>query len=86
MIRTYRDEDLHELIDVWYQASLLAHPFLDEAFFALERKRIEEIYMPLAETWVYVNDANVVGFISLIENIEGPFPDQSNSCRNQWSK
>lgn len=66
MIRTYRDEDLKTLLDVWYRASLIAHPFLHEDFLRKEFKAIEEIYIPMAETWVYEQENRVVGFIALI--------------------
>ena len=67
MIRTYQDRDLDELLEVWYQASLLTHPFLDETFLSQERENIAAVYMPMAETWVYVREGNVVGFIALID-------------------
>ena len=71
MIRAYQDRDLDELLEVWYQASLLAHPFLDETFLSQERENIAAVYMPMAETWVYVREGNVVGFIALIDNEVG---------------
>ena len=76
MIRPYRDTDLGELLEAWYSASLLAHPFLDEAFFQQERKTIQEVHLPKAKTWVYQHDGVVVGFIALIGNeVGGIFVD-----------
>ena len=66
MIRTYRDADMKELLDVWYRASLIAHPFLHKDFLEKEMKAIEEVYTPMAETWVYEQAGRVVGFIALI--------------------
>lgn len=66
MIRPYQDHDLAELLDVWYTASVLAHPFLDDEFLHNERKAIADVYLPMAETWVFVSEAKVVGFIALI--------------------
>lgn len=71
MIRAYQDRDLGGVLEVWYQASLLAHPFLDEAFLSQERENIQTIYLPMAETWVYVQAGRVVGFIALIGNEVG---------------
>lgn len=71
MIRKYEEKDLDELLDVWYRASLVAHSFLSDGFFEQERKNIREIYMDMAETWVYEEGGRVVGFISLIENEVG---------------
>ena len=56
MIRPYRDTDLNELLDAWYSASLLGHPFLDDTFFQQERINIRDVYLPKAETWVFEED------------------------------
>lgn len=71
MIRKYAPKDLNALLDAWYNASHIAHHFLDEAFFQKERKNIPEVYLPVAETYVYESDGTVVGFIALIENEVG---------------
>ena len=56
---------------MWAQASTLAHPFLSEEFLELERHNIPNVYLPKAETWVWVADGRVVGFISLLGNEVG---------------
>ena len=78
MIRPYKATDLSELLEAWYSASLLGHPFLDEAFFQQERSRIREVYLPNAETWVFEQDGAVVGFIALIGNEVGALFVDSN--------
>ena len=78
MIRPYRETDLGELLEAWYSASLVGHPFLDEEFFRRERNRIREVYLPKAETWVFEQDGVVVGFISLIGNEVGAIFVDSN--------
>ena len=76
MIRRYKDKDLSQLLDSWYSASQVAHPFLDERFLAQERREIAETYLPNSETWVYELDGRVVGFISLVGNeVGGIFVD-----------
>lgn len=71
MIRRYTDEDLGQLLDVWYRASLIAHSFLSENFFETERRQIADQWLPLAETTIYETDGRVVGFLSLIGNEVG---------------
>ena len=66
MIREYQNQDLDDLLDVWYRASLVAHPFFDDAFLNQERRSIAEIHLPAAETYVYLEDGRVVGFIALM--------------------
>lgn len=71
MIRGYQHRDLNELLEVWHQASLIAHPFLDDTFLRQERENIAKVYIPMSETWVYITNARLVGFISLIDNEVG---------------
>jgi putative acetyltransferase len=71
MIRKYRPADRDDVLNVWAQASALAHPFLSKAFLAGERQMIPNVYLPNADTWVWEADGRVVGFISLIGNEVG---------------
>jgi len=71
MIRPYRNEDLEKLTDAWYAASQMAHPFLPQEFFDVERHNIADIYIPMADTFVYELDGRVVGFIAMIKNEVG---------------
>ena len=71
MIRPYATRDLDELLDAWEQASRLAHPFLDDVFFRRERKAIVDVYLPMTETWVYLVEERVVGFIALLDQEVG---------------
>lgn len=71
MIREYCESDLSDLLDAWHEASQVAHPFLDQAFLASERRNIPELYLPNAETWVYEHAGQVVGFIAMIGNEVG---------------
>jgi len=71
MIRKYEDKDLEGMLDVWYQASLVAHSFLTEEFFEQERRNIRDIYLDRSETWIYEDEGRVVGFMSLNGNEVG---------------
>ena len=68
MIRPYTADDLDSVLDVWYQASLVAHLFLTEEFLTQERQQIAEHWLPMARTTVYETDGRVVGFLALIGN------------------
>ncbi|MCA9919381.1 MAG: GNAT family N-acetyltransferase [Anaerolineales bacterium] len=71
MIRKYQAEDLEIVLDIWYQASLVAHGFLTAEFLQEERVKLKEVFLPQSETWVYELDGDVVGFLSLVENEVG---------------
>ena len=70
-IRPYHQSDLTDVLIAWDAASRLAHPFLNEQFLIQERKNIQDLYLPNADTWVAEVDDTVVGFISLVGNEVG---------------
>ena len=71
MIRKYDTDDLVELLDVWYDAAQIAHPFWTSDAFEQERSNISQEFLPIAETWVFERDGRVVGFIALLDNEVG---------------
>jgi putative acetyltransferase len=81
-VREYDDADIDRVLECWYQASLVAHPFLDEEFLASERRLIAEQFLPAAEVTVAIADGQVVGFLSLVDHeVGGIFvhPDHQGS-------
>ena len=72
MIRPYiAATDLKPLSAIWFEASLLAHPFIGAERLAEQRSLIETEYMPKAETSVACLDGVPVGFISLLGTFIG---------------
>ena len=71
VIRKYNTHDLAELMDVWHDASQIAHPFWTSEMFDRERRDICQKFLPIAETWVFEAEGRVVGFIALLENEVG---------------
>ncbi|KKJ76864.1 hypothetical protein WH95_10565 [Kiloniella litopenaei] len=68
MIRKYEIADTAELIKIWFEANKVGHPFLSDEFVTQVAKDMPDIYLPNAETWVWIIDQNPVGFISLLED------------------
>ena len=71
VIRPYREADIEAMLEAWYEASLLAHPFLPAEFLADEAIRIRDVFLPRSQAWVYEVDGRVWGFISLLGNEVG---------------
>lgn len=69
MIRVYREKDLEDMVRIWYDASVIAHPFVPASFWASYRPAMKKEYLPLAENYVYEQDGEVAGFISLAGEI-----------------
>ena len=68
MIRKREEKHNNEIINVWYEASSLAHPFLEADFVEKAKKDLRDIYIPNTETWVYEDNNAVIGFISMLGN------------------
>ena len=63
--------DLKRLSNIWFEASLKAHPFIGERRLIEQRGLIEGEYLPKAETSVACLDGEAVGFISLLGSFIG---------------
>ncbi len=68
MIRKRAEKDNDEIMNVWYEASSLAHSFLEDDFVEKAKKDLRDIYIPNTETWVYEENNTVIGFISMAGN------------------
>ncbi len=87
MIRKHKEQDLEQIIDVWYQSSSLAHPFLSPSFVEKVKSDMTNIYIPGSETWVYEIDNTIVGFISMLDNeIGGLFVLPNNLSKGIGTK
>ncbi len=87
MIRKHKEKDLEDIINIWCQASTLAHPFLDSTYVKKVEKDMRNIYIPNSETWVYEKNNSVIGFISMIENeIGGLFVLPNNHSKGIGTK
>lgn len=71
IIRKREDKDNHVIMNIWHQASSLAHPFLEADFLEKVKNDLRYIYIPNTETWVFEDNNSVIGFISMIDNVIG---------------
>ena len=60
MIRKHIAQDIDQIINVWYQASSIAHPFLEIKFVEKVKSDMEKIYIPNSETWVYEVNSKIL--------------------------
>jgi len=67
-IRLYNEKELHKLINIWYEGSLIAHDFIDQNYWKSQRKAMKEKYLPMAKTYVLGNSQEIVGFISMVDD------------------
>jgi putative acetyltransferase len=72
-VRPSRPEEASALYELWHDAVVATHTFVDAddlAYFADEVRA----YLPTAELWVAVQDANIAGFMALTDaNVDALF-------------
>lgn len=72
VIRPYdRAADTEILSSIWFDASMIAHPFIGRRRLLEQRRLIETEYLPKAETWVACHSGHAIGFISLLDSFIG---------------
>jgi len=65
MIRNFEYSDMEHVLDIWLEASIKAHDFIDKDFWKSNVSDMRDKYLPSAETYVYVEEGVVRGFCSL---------------------
>lgn len=65
VLRPATPADFPALSAIWLEASLRAHGFLGAARLRGQRRHIEEVHLPQAETWI-AGDPDPLGFVSLV--------------------
>ena len=81
MIRKFQQSDLDSVINIWLEASIIAHNFIDKKFWKSKVNDMRNTYIPSSETYIY-DDGEVKGFISLFnDTIAALFvtPDEQGS-------
>lgn len=70
MIRKYKKEDLERIVDIWLEASIIAHNFIPKTYWEDNVSNMRDIYIPASDTYVFLSEepSEVKGFISLIDN------------------
>jgi putative acetyltransferase len=66
MIRRAADKDTRAILEIWLDASRLAHGFIPYEFWLARVGEMENVYLPNSETYVWEIDGEVAAFISLV--------------------
>lgn len=68
MIRKLGDKDTNKIMNIWLNSTIKAHDFIDKNYWENRYNTVENIYIPMSETFVYEEDNCIKGFISIINN------------------
>ncbi len=67
-IRLGTKDDWAILADIWLRVSLKAHDFVDASYWMSRRDELEVKYLPLSQTYVCIDDEEIIGFISMVDD------------------
>lgn len=67
MIRKFKEEDTVKVMTIWTKGNFQAHDFIDKDYWLLNFNRVKDEYLKKSETYVYCEDEEIKGFISLLE-------------------
>ncbi|WP_339532500.1 GNAT family N-acetyltransferase [Pseudomonas mucidolens] len=63
--RPFTQQDMDRVLDIWLDASLQAHDFIEPAFWLHHVEDMRNLYIPASQTFVLERESRVVGFCSL---------------------
>lgn len=68
MIRKFKESDTKKVMTIWTKGNFYAHDFIDKDYWLLNFNRVKDEYLMKSETYVYVENDEIKGFISLLNN------------------
>jgi putative acetyltransferase len=68
MIRKLEDKDIDTIMDIWLESTIKAHAFIDEKYWNENYLTVKDVYIPMANTFVYEDIEGIKGFISIMNN------------------
>lgn len=68
MIRKFRECDTTKVMTIWTKGNFYAHDFIDKDYWLLNFNKVKDEYLMKSDTYVYVENGEIKGFISALEN------------------
>ncbi|WP_040214588.1 N-acetyltransferase [Clostridium polynesiense] len=68
MIRKLKNEDTDKIMDIWKESTIKAHHFINKEYWENNYDTVRDIYLPQSDTFVYDEEGNIKGFISIINS------------------
>mgnify|MGYP003232598291 CR=1 FL=1 len=68
MIRKFKEEDTVKVMTLWTKGNFKAHPFIEKDYWLENFNKVKNEYLQNSETYVYTEDEEIKGFISLLDD------------------
>ena len=64
-----KKEDMPAVLDIWLAGNAQAHPFIPVTYWQGQLEKMEQVYLPSAEVFVYETEDThkVIGFLGITE-------------------
>ncbi|MHD0314015.1 N-acetyltransferase [Fusobacterium varium] len=69
MIRNLKNDDIDIVMELWKNSTIEAQSFIPDSYWLENYDNVKNNYLPNSDTYVYEEDGEIKGFVSLIENI-----------------
>lgn len=69
MIRYLKNDDIDIVMELWKNSTIEAQNFIPDSYWLENYDNVKNNYLPNSDTYVYEEDGEIKGFVSLIENI-----------------
>lgn len=69
MIRRFKEEDTAKVMTIWTKGNFKAHNFIDKDYWLLNYNKVKDEYLKKSETYVYTENDEIKGFISLLDGV-----------------
>ncbi|MHD0316921.1 N-acetyltransferase [Fusobacterium sp. THCT1E2] len=69
MIRNLKNEDINTVMELWKTSTMEAQNFIPDSYWLENYDNVKNNYLPNSTTYIYEEDGEIKGFVSLIENI-----------------
>lgn len=66
MIRNLENKDIDKIMSIWLESTIKAHDFISKEYWENNYNTVKDVYIPMAETFVYEDEEVIKGFISII--------------------
>lgn len=67
-IELHKQSDIDILTDIWYRVSIQAHDFIAQEYWLSQKTEMRDKYIPMSDTYVIYNQAEIVGFVSMVDD------------------
>ena len=69
MIRQLQNKDIDKIMGIWLESTIYAHKFISKEYWNENYNIVKDVYIPISKTFVYEDNDDIRGFISIIKNV-----------------